>query len=454
MGPRHPGQAGPERYRKGYLKMKTVLQDRITGLPVYPLLLDRLRTLLDRRRALGVIHLELANLDMVESLYGWQVFDRIVARASGLLRAGLGQELPRGTLLAVDRVAGGRFLLFVAEHPDGGEPDTASLARIGRGVCERMEQAFDEDEFAGLSPGLCFRAGHALLTEDPFYRFERCVHAAVDEARSFHDRREERRDLSWSERARNIIRHRAVGVVFQPIVRLPSREVAGHEALARGPRDTIFEAPRTMFELSGRVGLAGALDRLCCVRALEAAADLEGRSKLFLNVLPQSAEEVFWTEQMLPVLRDRDPGSGGGEIVLELSERGAEHDPQAFGAGLRRIKRDGFAVALDDVGTGRAGLKLVEDVRPDYLKLDATIVRDIDRSVIQQEVLGALVQLAHRIGGQVVAEGVESEAEARVLAQAGAELGQGHLFALPAPARTPRPEPGAGGAGRVPVLGP
>ena len=62
------------RYRTGYLKMRSVLYDRVTGLPALPLMFDRLRTLLDDRRQVGVIHLELVNLDLVESIYGWQVF--------------------------------------------------------------------------------------------------------------------------------------------------------------------------------------------------------------------------------------------------------------------------------------------------------------------------------------------------------------------------------------------
>ena len=70
----------PAGYRAGYLKLKSVLFDRTTGLPAFPVLFDRLRTLLDERPRLGVLHVEVVDLELVESLYGWQVFDRIVAR--------------------------------------------------------------------------------------------------------------------------------------------------------------------------------------------------------------------------------------------------------------------------------------------------------------------------------------------------------------------------------------
>ncbi len=149
-----PPDKALEHYRTGYLKMKSVLYDRTTGLPAFPILFDRLRTLLDRRRGIGVIHFEVANLELVESLYGWQVFDGIVSRVAALLRACVGQELPSGALLAINGVAGGRFVAFVPDRPDGNEPDTAYLAKTGRAICRKLESAFDDEAFAGLGPRL------------------------------------------------------------------------------------------------------------------------------------------------------------------------------------------------------------------------------------------------------------------------------------------------------------
>ena len=76
-----------EHYRLGYLKMKSVLHDRATELPAYPLLFDNLRTWLDDRRQLGVLHFDIVNIEMVESIYGWQVFDSVVSHAAQALRS-------------------------------------------------------------------------------------------------------------------------------------------------------------------------------------------------------------------------------------------------------------------------------------------------------------------------------------------------------------------------------
>lgn len=437
----------PIDYRTGYLKMKSVLQDRVTGLPAYPLLFDRLRALLEERKSIGVLHLDVADLEMVESLYGWQVFDGVVARVAQVLRDSVGGELPATSLIALDGVAGGRFVLFVPERPDGADADAAFLSDVGSAMCRRLEQAFDDDATAGLNPGLEFRAGHALLSQNPFYRFERCVYAAVGEAGGTYARRERRRELSWGEELRSIIRGGSVRTLFQPVVELESRRVVGHEALARGPRDSVFETPRAMFALSDRVGIADELDRLCVEVALASSADLRERGKLFLNVHQESLDGSALRPQTLRSTLDRH-GFAPSDLVLEVSERAAGDDPEPFVERLRNIKGQGFEVALDDVGTGRAGLKTVERIAPDYLKMDTCLVRNLHESLMQREVLATLVQLADRIGGAVVGEGVESEAEAAALVEGGARYGQGHLFALPADPRTMRARTGGARAPR------
>jgi len=419
-------------YRTGYLKMKSVLHDRATGLPAFALMFDRLRSLLEHRRAIGVLHFTVADLAMVESLYGWQVFDRVVARVARELRDCVGRDLPADALLSLNGVAGDRFVVFLPQRPDGAEADGPFLAEVGGTVSRKLEQAFDDDAFAGLNPGLCFRVGHALLTENPFQRFERSVYAAVDEARGAHERRERRRDRSWGEELRAIVRSRSVHTLFQPVVELETRELWGYEALARGPRDSLFETPRTMFAVADRLGVSGDLDRLCCEAAITASRDLPRRRKLFVNVLHESLDRSCEAGREFYGLLDRVERS---QLVLEVSERAAGSDPEPFVERLCGIKEEGFALALDDVGTGRAGLRAIERVRPDYVKIDASLVRNLHASLVQQEVLATLVQLADEIGSAVIGEGVESRAEAEALLEGGARLAQGNLFAPPAGVR-------------------
>ena len=107
---------------------------------------------------------------------------------------------------------------------------------------------------------------------------------------------------------------------------------------------------------------------------------------------------------------------------------GAQHDEPAVERTVAELRARGFQCAIDDIGTGYAGLHSIERLRPDYLKIDISLVRDIESSLIQQDVLGSLVAISRRIGSEVIAEGIETENELDFLRSHGARYGQGFLF--------------------------
>src|SRR5262249_10169474 len=209
-----------------------------TGLPVYALLADELRSLLDARRHLGVLHVEPANIDLVESLYGWQVFDETMARLTVALRGLLGGDLPGSALLAAGDVPADRFVVFLANSPRGGEIAPSELDALAAAVKVALDRGLADDTGSALAAQVVVRVGHALLELNPFYRFERRLHAAVEEARRQPERRAARRDRAWGEELRRVIREERIRTVWQPVVDLASREVLGFEALARGPADS------------------------------------------------------------------------------------------------------------------------------------------------------------------------------------------------------------------------
>lgn len=426
------GRPSPERYRIGYLKLRTLLWDRTTELPAFPSLIDRLRTALDERHHLGLIQLEIAELDLVESIYGWQVFDRVMARVAGTLRRLLDSELPPGSLLALERVAGERFLVFVPQDPRGRDPEPKWLAERGRRLVGLINAVLAGDDLDGIAPRLRARAGHALILPSPFYRFERCIYGALREAEEQAGSQDRRRDLAWRGELERIVGEGAIEMHFQPIVDLHTGEPLGYEALARGPEDSLFSAPRAMFDLSRRLGLAAELDRLCCEKALLASRRLPHGGLTFVNVLLDSLDDGEWRDGRLASLVASlalEPAA----LVFELSEREAEPDPVAWLERARRVAGAGFTLALDDVGSGRSARAALAELRPAWIKLDGSLVRGLDTNLIKQEVVHDLVEAARASGARVIAEGVQSEAEARCLRAAGVRWGQGLLYAPPAP---------------------
>ncbi len=219
--------------------------------------------------------------------------------------------------------------------------------------------------------------------------------------------------------------------MFQPIVDLRTHDVLGHEALSRGPAGTPLENPREMFRASVDAGISGELDRTCRSAALGAMRSLATPGKVFLNALSHGlADDEVQQLELLETLHQ--VALAPADLVLEFSEREAQQDPEDFAARLGRLKKQGFAIALDDIGTGYASQPVLEQVRPDFLKLDTSLVRGIEANLIKQELIASLIRLSGHIGSSVIAEGVETDGEAQTLIGAGAQFGQGHLFAPPA----------------------
>jgi EAL domain-containing protein (putative c-di-GMP-specific phosphodiesterase class I) len=372
------------------------------------------------------------NLDLVESLYGWQVFDRTMAQLAAIVKEMPGAELPRGSVVAVGGVPADRFVAFVPEDASGRPLTRASLAEIAVAVKVRLAASLDEGPLGELAPRLGLRVGHALLSEDPFYRFERRVHTAVAEARALPERRERARDRAWGEKLRTVIREEGVRTVWQPVVALENGAYHGFEALARGPRDSMFEMPRAMFALSTRVGASGDLDRLCTAAAFRDGAVVASGGKLFVNVLPSALSSSDWASAPFAQLLE-EAGRRPADVVVEVSERAVGPEAPELPEAWDALRNRGFALALDDVGTGRDGGEAVDRLRPDYLKVDASVVRGIDRNLVKQEIFATIARAAESVGANLAAVGVETAEEAATVRRLGARFAQGYHFASPAP---------------------
>jgi len=129
----------------------------------------------------------------------------------------------------------------------------------------------------------------------------------------------------------------------------------------------------------------------------------------------------------------RETGRTPADVVVEISERALGEDPGAHAEACAAVRAAGFALALDDVGTGRDGSAALDRLRPDFVKVDASVIRGIDASLIRQEIFTTIVRLGAAIDASIVAVGIESAEEATTLRSLGARFGQGYHFAQPAP---------------------
>jgi EAL domain-containing protein (putative c-di-GMP-specific phosphodiesterase class I) len=120
-------------------------------------------------------------------------------------------------------------------------------------------------------------------------------------------------------------------------------------------------------------------------------------------------------------------------VVLELTERSLITDYDLFGRVVDHYRRQGYAIAIDDLGDGFAGLKMLAQIEPDYVKLARFLVADIDRAPVRQALVESIVSFCQRVGIEVIAEGIERQEELDYLTAVGIRLGQGYLLGRPAP---------------------
>jgi EAL domain-containing protein (putative c-di-GMP-specific phosphodiesterase class I) len=215
-------------------------------------------------------------------------------------------------------------------------------------------------------------------------------------------------------------------VEFQPIVWLPSGLVYGHEVLGRGPA-----SPGALLDEAARAGALRQLDWEWRQVAIESIAGGDREGVFFLNVDTRVIDDPEFAPGSTLALLERH-GLLPGQFVLELSERGEAMASSRIESLAEHYKRQGFRIALDDLGAGYSSLTTVVRARPDLIKIDMELVRDLDGDPLRRELVRALAEFSRRAGVPLIAEGIESWCEVEALLAVGVQLGQGYLLGRPA----------------------
>lgn len=247
---------------------------------------------------------------------------------------------------------------------------------------------------------------------------------------------------------RRLIDEANISTVFQPIWDLSTETLIGVEALTRPDGRYGLTGPTEAFDIAEQIGRVHELDALCARHALDAAAALPDDVPLFINLSPMTldldAEGNDWFG-----LAVEHAGLSRDRVVVEVTERFGGRTASVVKA-LTRMRQDGFRVALDDVGTGNAGLEMLRRVGAEYVKIDASIVRAAATEPNARAVLLAMATFAHQTGSFVIAEGIEDLETLEFLSHIHEQEtivgqviqgGQGFGLGLPATASPQMPSP-------------
>lgn len=235
---------------------------------------------------------------------------------------------------------------------------------------------------------------------------------------------------SAAPRIEELIARRDLFAVFQPIIDFEDGAILGYEGLIRGPAGTPLETPFALFSQALAENCAIALEQAAARTCIEAFAKLDYDGKLFLNFSAGAMRQLAEArDDTLALLRHR--GVDPRRLVIELTEQSSIPDVGSFLPVISTLRAAGAQFALDDYGTANASMNLWVRLQPDVVKIDRFFIHDIASDPLKFEAVRAMQHFANASGAQLVAEGIENEADLIVVRDMGIGYGQGYFFGRP-----------------------
>ncbi|MUV36857.1 Diguanylate cyclase [Lentibacillus sp. JNUCC-1] len=250
---------------------------------------------------------------------------------------------------------------------------------------------------------------------------------ALQPIRSF----QETRAFSWID---GLIQNRRIQTYYQPIVAVKNNviQIVGNELLSRGVNEhNEMIPPFKMFEAARKRNRLFALDRVCRMESINNAKNATERL-IFINFIPTAIyvpEHCLATTFALIKKLDIRPE----QVVFEVVETDKVQDIEHLKSILSYYRKHGFKYALDDVGTGFNGPELIADLQPDFVKLALEYTNGVSKDAEKKATAEVVLKMAHDVGAQALAEGVERKEDLDFLNEMGYDLYQGYYFAKPGP---------------------
>ncbi|MGH7665196.1 MAG: EAL domain-containing protein [Gemmatimonadaceae bacterium] len=404
------------------VEYEQMLYDFLTGLPTLPVMIERSRALIKDRGELVVMYFNFVRYSKIEEIYGWEKLDAVLETTATVIREFLDSSPQTASRVLLSFTNDDDFIFFHVPPPGVEATTDAELTELVGELQERVATRIEAEHGDDVAALFDIYVGRAHVYYNPKIRLERLIYRGIREAANAAKSVEERERARKVSDLRSSIRDRLVYVDYHPIVEAETRRIFGYEALARGVLRSL-RSPEVMFEVAAEADMIWELSRLCRGRAIEAmTARLGPGELLFLNIDPHDFADPDFNEDSL-VAADR--------VVIEITERTAIKDYPKFRERLQAFRERGFRFAVDDAGSGYAGLGSIANLEPDFIKLDFSLINCIDTNFIKQNLVETMVRFANDHGATVIAEGVERAEEFETVKGLGVHLVQGFYLHRP-----------------------
>lgn len=298
----------------------------------------------------------------------------------------------------------------------------ASLKNIEKRVGHRLGQAFPS-----LTPE--FESGYMFI-ERKNTSIQKAIYHAHQQAHAMAEKRIDSEFQQMLYMINHIVSKKDISLLAQPIIDVDTRAIRAWEMLTRGPKNTPYESPLHLFSIAKQTGLLYDLEMIVLEKTFEQISYTGCRHAIFVNFTPLSLGNPSFIQDLRMVLK-RFRNIPPSQITIEITERDSIEGIELLLENIKVLRTIGFQIAIDDTGSGYASLNTIGAIMPDIIKIDRSVIQDIDKDSVKESMLKGLLLVAKETGSLVVAEGIENAEEASVLSRNKVDLAQGYFFARP-----------------------
>ncbi|HHW36211.1 MAG TPA: EAL domain-containing protein [Bacillales bacterium] len=235
---------------------------------------------------------------------------------------------------------------------------------------------------------------------------------------------------------KKIMENQSLNTFFQPILKLDSGKTIGYEVLNRPADSKLFPNTEKFYDFIGQSDQVFSFECFCRNLSLRRFIDRltedahKDTSLIFLNIHPNVLlDGSYHSGETLQLLNEL--GIEARQVVFELTEKSAVTDFSLFEKVLSNYRAQGFRIAIDDVGSGYNSLKTLIYLKPEFVKLDRSLIQNIDQNLEQQQLVTLIIEYAKQSFTKVIAEGIETVNELKFVRENGVHYGQGYAFGKP-----------------------
>jgi len=390
-------------------------------------LLSKISASLEGGKCVVLFYFDIARFHEIEQGSGLEIAQYIMKLFNDTLAHGLKNLYKKNIKILAAEGLWGDDVIVITETIQA--PTLTTLEYLSTAYRKQIKESMNREFLRLTGREMDVNIGYAIIADDA-RSMEVQLYNATKRAFGIAKGFISMQSVKYLPEFKEILAQKKLHSVYQPIISINSAAVLGWEALIRGPENSYFQKPDTIFSFAEAEGLLFPLEKICRESAFNNLGELGPDQKIFVNVHPDTVNDPTFTQgETMRIIQNLHIKPKN--VVFEITERHCIKDFLSFNRTLTHYRDQGFLVAVDDVGSGFSTLQSIAEIRPDYIKIDMSLVRGIHKDGVKTALVETFVTFAEKIGCEIIAEGIEEEAELALLTRIGVHYGQGYFFGRP-----------------------